>query len=358
MRRREARAAALLCVALLTAFAASARASYDPVGSGATKLTLDKGFVAFLKRAGVRLTASQGAKREGGIYLLPVVGGQIDPVEGRGEANAEGVLSFTSQGRRVPLRGIRIEASRQPLVAKAGGSQLKLATAKRTTARRAGFGTKLTSVELRLTAKLITRLNKKLRPKAPFGANQLLGTLVTNAQPRLATIEEKGTATITLDPGFLAKLDSLFVSLNPIAPAQRFGAQATFPIAVGGAIAPDGSEGTLRTGGALEFLQLGSGQVFWSEPWLDLAARSDTAEVDIEPTPAFPGKIGRAGVLDLGAAAFTPDPRARTISVSGAPLVLSAAAAQSFNEAFAQGEPPAFSAGEAVGSVSFTAQGQ
>jgi hypothetical protein len=155
----------------------------------------------------------------------------------------------------------------------------------------------------------------------------------------------------------VAKLNGLFVSVNPIFPAEHAGPIFTFPIIVGGAIAPDASLGTLRTGGDVEFLQLGAGQVFWHEFWLDLGAKSDSAEVDVEPTPAFPGKLGRIGVLDLGPPAVSADPKARTVSVSGAPLALQAQTAKTLNEAFAEGKE-AFAAGEAVGSLSFAAQGQ
>jgi hypothetical protein len=110
-------------------------------------------------------------------------------------------------------------------------------------------------------------------------------------------------------------------------------------------------------GGSVELLQLGAGQIFWKDFWLDLGARSDTAEVDIEPTPAFPGELGRVPVFDLGAADFAPDPQARTVSLGGAPLTLQAQTAASLNQAFAP-DQPAFAAGEAVGSLSFMAQGQ
>ncbi|HVY77562.1 MAG TPA: hypothetical protein VG898_03550, partial [Solirubrobacterales bacterium] len=299
----------------------------------------------------------QGAKRRGPTYTLPVAGGQIDPTEGKGEAKAQGMLFFTAKSKSVPLRDLKVKATRQPLIAKVGGSQLKLATSKQTSSRRAGFGTKLTSTKLKLTQKLITRLNKKLRPKLPFKPNQPLGTLTANAQPALVTITEEGSATLDLDPAFLQKLDQHFVSLNPIAPAQRFGAQASFPLAPGGAISPDGSKGTLRTAGALEFLQLGAGQVFWSELWLDLGANSDTAEVDVEPTPAFPGKVGRVGVLDYVPTGVSADPKARRISAAGS-LSLSAQAAATFNEAFAQGQGAVFAAGEAVGTLGFGAVGE
>jgi hypothetical protein len=168
----------------------------------------------------------------------------------------------------------------------------------------------------------------------------------------------QGQGTLIPDPAFLAKLKALFVSLNPISPAElQPGPVLKFPIAVGGQIAPDASEGTLRLGGAIELLQLGAGQVFHKEYWLDLGARSTSAEVDIEPTPAFPGKLGRIGVFDLGAGVVSSDPKSRTISLTGAPLALGAATAQSFNEAFAAGKPT-FAAGEAFGVLSFAAVGQ
>jgi hypothetical protein len=347
-----------LSVLVALALCPSANAAYDPLGSGSAKLTLDPSFASFLKKNQIALIAKQGAKRKGASITLPIAGGQIDPTEGKGEALLAGTIVFGAKAKNVPLRELKVKSTKEPLIAKVGGGQLKLATSKRTSATRAGFGTKLTSTKLMLTSKLITRLNKKLRPKTPFKAGQLLGTLTTNAQPRLATIEEKGQATINLDPAFLAKLDSRFVSVNPIAPAQRFGTQVSFPITIGGAIAPDGSEGTLRTAGDLEFLQLGAGQVFWHELWLDLGANSDSAEVDIEPTPAFPGKIGRVGVLDYTPTTVSSDPKQRTISESGAALKLSAGAADSFNQAFAQGEGDVFVAGEGVGSVGFGAVGE
>jgi hypothetical protein len=356
MRRQTAAATALAALALL-AIAPAAQATYDPLGSGTTKLTLDKRFVSFLKADGIALTASAGAKGKGKAFTLPVIEGNMDPTAGQGEIDTEGTLTFQNDRKRVPLRKMVVKTKHSPLIAKVGGSQLKIATSSKLSSRREGFGTAFGAQALKLTAKVATRLNKKLRPKIPFVEGQPLGTLSSNAQPRLVTILEQGKATLVFDSAFLAKMDGLFVSVNPIFPAEHVGGTFTFPIILGGQLAPSGSEGTLRTGGSVEFLQLGGGQVFWHELWLDMGARSDSAEVDIEPTPTFPGKLGRVGVLDLGAAAVTSDPKARTISVSGAPLTLQAQTAKTLNEAFAPGKE-AFKAGEAVGALSFVAQGQ
>ncbi|HVY78592.1 MAG TPA: hypothetical protein VG898_08815 [Solirubrobacterales bacterium] len=353
MSQRIAIATLLLCLALLS----PARAAYDPLGGGTTKLSLDKRFASFLAKNELKLIASQGARRKARTIALPVSGGRIDPTTGKGEVEHQGTLTFEAKRKRVPLRAITVKTKHQPLLAKVGGSQLKVARAKRISSQRSGFGAQFAATQLTLTAKAATRLNKKLRPKTPFEPNQPLGKLISSPQPRLVTIEDVGRATIAFDPAFLAKLESRFVSLNPIFPAEHVGASFSFPIAAGGAISPQGTEGTLRTGGALEFLQLHAGQVFFSELWLDLGARSDSAELDLEPTPAFPGKLGRVGVLDYVPTSLSSEPKARTISVTGT-LTLSAQAAQSFNEAFAQGQGPVFAAGEAVGALSFVGVGE
>jgi hypothetical protein len=354
--RRTTRLGALVLIASL-ATATTAQAAYDPVGSGATKLTIDKSFSSFLKKNGIKLSAKAGAKRKGKSITFPVTSGNVDPTTGMGEIVQEGTIAFQGAKGKVPLRNVTVKTKRDTLIAKVGGGQLKVASSDKRSSTRSGFGTKYSARQLKLTAKVATRLNKKLRPEAPFAQGQLIGTLQSNAQPSLATILPQGRATIVLDPAFATKLDSLFVSVNPIFPAEHVGTTFTFPVIPGGAISPAGTEGTLRTGGSLEFLQLGAGQVFQHEFWLDLAAHIDTAEVDIEPIPAFPGKLGRLGAYEIGSYLAVSDPKARTISVSGAPLTLTAATAQSFNEAFAEGKA-AFAAGEALGAVSFVAQGQ
>ncbi len=353
------RAAVILVLVALFAMAQAAQAAYDPVGAGTTRLVLDKRFASFLAKDGVALTVSAGAKRKGNAISLPVSGGNVDPTTGKGEIEQEGTIVFEGGRKRVPLRSLTVKTKHSPLIAKVGGSQLKIATSSKLSSKRKGFGTAFSAKALELSAKVATRLNKKLRPQVPFTAGQPLGSLTSNAQPQLITILESGRATLAFAPAFLAKLASRFVSVNPIFPAERSGTAFTLPIVLGGAIAPDGSAGTLRTGGSVELLQLGAGQVFWQESWLDLGVGSQSAEVDVEPTPAFPGKLGRIGLLDasFAAAGVSSDAKARTISVAGAPLSLQAQTAATLNEAFAEREE-VFRAGEAVGALSFVAQGQ
>jgi hypothetical protein len=353
------RRAALLSLLALLLAAPAAQAAHDPLGQGTTRLALDKRFLAFLKKDRIAISAKAPAAYRRGALLLPLSGGSFDPALGKGEIDTAGTFTLTSPRHRLPFKQLVVKSNRTPLQANVSGSHLKLVTARSLSHRRDGFGVDLLANGLTLSAKLATRLNRKLQPTTPFQEGQPFGKLVARAQPLTVSILEKARATLVFDPSFLAKLDSHYVSLNPIFPAEHQGGTFTFPIVGGGTLAPDLSQGTLRSGGEVEALQLGGGQIFWHEPWLDFGARVDSAEANVQPSPPYAGKTGRIGLFDLGmaGAAVSSDPGARTISVSGGQLTLEASAATELNEAFANGKED-FRAGEALGSVSFTAWGQ
>lgn len=353
----------LISVALLAA-PASAGAVYDPVGGGSTTIKLDPDFSALLAKNGVKLFGRGGAQVRGSKVTFPVSGGSLDPVDDRGTVEHSGSLVFVAGPRKLPLRGLilRPAQSRSPLSAKFGGGKLKLAASARFSARRSGFGVRADVSAMRLSAKVAIRLGKKLRLRDVFQEGQALGSAATEAQPASVAILPTGRASLTPDPAFAAKLDQLFVSLNPIAPAERApGPVFTLPIAGGGSMAPDASSGTLKLGGALEFLQLGAGQIFWAEPVFDLGADLGAAEVDLQPSPPYPGKRGLIAILAATPpAAVSQEPKPRRISVAGMALLLNAETAAAFNEAFGkpQGREDAFHSGETFGALSLTAQTQ
>jgi hypothetical protein len=356
----------LLCTVALVSVALlpipSAKADYDPLSSGTTKLTLDKSLLVLLKQTGAKVSAVAPANLKGTTVTFPVSGGEFDPLAAKGTIEHEGALRFSSKAGSIPLKALQLKTTqkRSPFSAKAGGGQLKIAKAQSLVVAREGFGEKIKVGKLALSQKLVTRLAKKLKLKGILKAGQPLGSTVTRANPETINVEGKGRTSLTLDPALLAKLDSLFVAVNPIFPAEHPG---PFTLAIfGGTIALDGSQGTIETLGALEFLQLGGGQVFWKEPWLDLGAKNLNAEVESLPSPPYPGKGGRIGVADmsLAGAPASADPKARTVTVSGATLSLTAATAASFEEVFAkpQGKAGVFRAGETLGVLSFVAVGQ
>jgi hypothetical protein len=338
----------------------SARASYDPVGSGETKITFDKSFLRALAENGVRITAVSPAKFASGVFTAPATGGKFDPVAEAGTVETEGSLVLAAGKRRIPIKSfkLRTTAKNTPFTAKVGGSQLKVATAKSLAVGRSGFLSTTSVAGLSLSKTLASRLGKKLALKNLFKPGLPLGRASTVAAPETVTVLERGKVTFSLDPALVAKLSSLFVAVNPIFPAEHQASIFTLPI-FGGDLAPAGAGGRLGLSGAIEFLQLGGGQVFWREPLADLDASALSAEVEEEPSPPFAGKVGILPLGQVAIAAYAADAGSSTISGSFG-VAMDPAMAQTFNEMFAtpQGKSGIFVAGESLGTVSFAAQGQ
>lgn len=357
MKRTLSTAIALL--ALGSFLCPGAQAAYEPLASGHTKLTLDPAFVAALKSEGITLGARAPARLKAGTVTFPIVGGKFDPTTEKGTLEHEGALLFRAARRSIPLKDLQLKTTqrRSPFSAKVGGSQLKIAIAKSLAASRSGFGERISVRGLALSAKLATRLAKKLDARGLFEPGMALGRTGTMANPETIAVQEKGRAELTLAPGFQTKLNSLFVAVNPIFPAEHPG-PFSLPL-FGGTVAPDSTQGTIETRGALEFLQLGGGQVFWREPRLDLASRTFSPEAELLPSPPYAGKLERASAAAFAPTAATANAKGRSVAVSGS-LLLDAATAAAFNEVFAKplGRDGVFAAGEAIGSISLTAQGQ
>ena len=350
-------AGALLSLATLLSLTPNAQATYNPLGSGTTKLTLDKSFLALAKANGVKLSALAPAKLKAGTISFPVVGGKFDPTAAKGTIEHEGALLFKAGKRSIPIKALQLKTTQRgaPLSAKVGGSQLKLAAAQSIKVTRTGFADAVKVTALSLSAKLAGRLGKKLRLPDAFGPGQPLGSTQTKANPVSVALQGTGKLTFAPDPGFAAKLNSLFIAVNPIFPAERPG-PFTLPI-FDGTLAPNGSQGILETQGSLEFLQLGGGQVFWADPLLDLSTAAFSPEVNVQPSPPYGGKLGALAVAGLSGATFASEPKARTISLQSGVLLHSAASAAAFNQAFAEGKA-VFAAGEVLGAVSFVAVGE
>ncbi|HEV7481807.1 MAG TPA: hypothetical protein VGO13_01770 [Solirubrobacterales bacterium] len=362
-RGRLARIAALAFLALL-AITPTAQATYNPLSAsgGQTKLTLDKSFLALLKENKVKLTPKQGATLKHGVVSFPVSGGKFDPTTSNGFVEHAGALYFQAGPKKVPLTSLQLKTTQKhaPFSAKFGGGQLKMASAAKLTISREGFADKVAVSTLKLSSKVAGRLGKKLGLRDAFKAGQPIGTTITKANPQTVAIQESGKVNFTFDPAIAAKLQSLFVAINPVFPAEHPG-PFTLPIFTG-TISPTASEGTVQTLGSIELVQIGGGQVFLREAWVELSGAAYSPELELTPSPPYAGKLGRSpvGVLSLAGAAVSADPAARTIGVTGATISLGANLAAAFNDAFAKpiGKSNVFVAGEALGTVSFVAVGQ
>jgi hypothetical protein len=358
------RRALLACVAALATLAMvpTAKATYDPLGSGVTVLKLDSGFRALLRDHGVEVSGREGAAFKGGALRFPVSVGKFDPTNKKGTVEHGGTVLFERAGHSLSLKKLQLKTTRpsSPIVAKLGGGQLKLGPAGRVLVAHPGFTDEVTVSKLRLSGKFATRLSKRLRLRGVFTQGMLVGTAVTRADPATVAVLGKGRAEFEFAPGMAAKLNELHVAVNPIFPAEHPGA-FTLPI-FNGKLAPDFSTGFLQLQGAMELLQLGGGQVIWHDPVLDLGGKALSPEVEVKPSPPYAGKAGQLAVatLDLGAGATAADPRSRTLTVTGAALILPEATAVLFNEVFAkpQGKEKVFVSGETLGRISFAAEAQ
>lgn len=355
---------------LLAAFAALlllvappvARAVYDPIGSGATTLNLDKSFLRLLRDHEVKLETGEGASLRGAALRFPITGGKFDPRTRQGTVEHGGIVLFKRGKRSISMKGLQLKTTRRssPFVAKLAGGQLKLGTAQRLSVGRHGFADTVTASRLRLSAKFADRLSKRLRLKGVFAEGMPLGSAAMRAIPATTAILPEGTAQLELDPAMSAKLNGLFVAVNPIFPAERPGL-FTLPI-FSGKLTLDLSGGYLQLQGGIEFIQLGGGQVIWRESRIDFDARALIPDVEVLPSPPYAGKAGQlpAAALDLDTGAPVANSNSRTLTVAGATLTLSDPTAALFDGVFAknQGKQGSFHGGEILGRLSFVAEAQ
>ncbi len=342
-------------VFVLLSSATPASGAYDPLASGSTSIVFSHGFSHLLREHDVTLEGRRGVRVRGDRITFPVSGGRIDPVTAKGVVEHAGTVVFRAGKRRLPIKALQLKTTqrRSPLSAKFGGGKLKLAESSQLATSRAGFSLAATVGDIRLSAKVAVRLDRKLGLQGVFEAGGLVGQARTVVEPETAALLPEGSASLDLAPPFATKLEKLFVAVSPVFPAEHPG-PFTFPI-TGREIAPAGIAGTVRLTGSLELLQLGGSQIFWVDPYLDLGSRALSAEADLEPSPKLPGKLGRVTLFDLGTGSVVSNPGARTVEVAGAPLTLTAETARYLNEAFTP-EVPMFAAGELVGTIGFKAQ--
>jgi hypothetical protein len=354
--------AALAAVALAMLFAAAgARAEYDPVGGGTTKLKLDRGFLAAMEKEKVELRAVAPAKLSGRTVTFPAGSGKFDAVGARGTVEHGGALLLIAGPKRIPIKALKLRTSqkRAPFLAKVGGSQLKIGTTRSVRVSRQGFNDRVRVSTMTLTEKVATRLGKKLKRQNLFETGRRFASSVSETSPATVSLQARGSISLALAAGFSGKLSALFVAVNPVFPGEHTGAPFTFPIATGD-MALDASSGRIATQGSIEFIQLAQRQVFWNEPVLDLGPSSLSSALEVKPSPPFRGQVESALI---GPAALTApaaaNSSARTIAVNQT-LTMDAATAATFNETFAAplGKADAFKAGETIGALGFVASGQ
>jgi len=378
-------AAALFALLALAPFASAAT---DPVASGSTTVTLNQGFVNSLKKPGIKILKINPAKLKGKKATFPVTGGEVDPTTGVANLTHSGGLKFKAGKRSTTVKALVLNTAQKSLSAKVGGKKLKFASVAGYTFTRNGFGVNTTIKKLKLTSAAAKQLNKKLgytkNPK-PFKANKLLGSAAGEVQPSTVTIVPGGNVDFAANPALLAKLAKVKVNVETLAPTTGTAPAFAFPI-TGGTIAPTATAGIVQTAGGLKLeqkLQTGATSFLETEITLgnffvDLSAKTVSVEViaksNVESEGKKPldlGNIGRSSIADLTltGATVVADPNTRTVSVANAGATLQPVSAEvldgfvKFYEGFEKGGGPPvgpehITAGESLGTFSFTAQTQ
>jgi len=398
----------LAALVALLAFAPFAAATSDPLASGTTTISLNKGLVKKLKKYKVKVVKVSPATVKGRVVSLPVSGGSLDPITGAGTVEHSGGLKFKAGKKSAPVNTLVLDTTTGSLTAKVAGKSMKFASVKGFTVARNGFGANVNISALKLTGKAAKQLNKKLgftgkkkkskgkskALKPLFKGNQVLGSSTSETQPKTVAVLPAGNATLALSPSALQKLRNVgphapgeegpfAVKLSTVAPTSIVSAgpppTVAFPIG-GGSLAPNASAGILQTLGGLRLVQSleaapppgtrGVTTLTMGNIWVDLGAKTATVEVTIE-NPKTPeanlGNLGRSSIanIDLTGAAITADPITRVISVKNASATLQEVTATTLNSVFitpiekATGTPQEkFAAGDPLGTFSFTAQTQ
>jgi len=363
--------AAVAIVALLAAAPIASAAPRDPVATGTADLHLKRGMVRKLGNLGVTVQALGAAGVTGNKISLPVREGRVDPTDGSGFLRLRGGFKLSRGKRGVPLTEVLVHTVRGAVYANVARAKMQIGTLDPPSVARDGFGARVKEPRLVLNQNAARRISNRLGLSGGRRINpgRALSNVFAAVQPRTVVVLPQGTATLEADKAVLGKLVAKGVKapqgITPIAPATgKAPAGFEFPI-TGGTLSPQADAGTLTTAGGVQIVKEAepfSPTVSLREIQVDFAARTATVQLEIGPTPPFPGVVGRSSIADvtLPQGSVSTDPAQRTITIKGAEARLQAVAAATLNDVFNQPAPtppPAsnFVVGDPLGTFSLTA---
>jgi hypothetical protein len=310
---------------LLLAIAPAAQAR-DPLASGTTTLKLDSAVAKALKGAGLRASGTS----------YKVTGGSLEGA--RGTIEHSGRLRFSAGGRSLVASNFTVKlGSRSTLTGRVGGRRVTLLTLDTRRARitRLGLDYRITRVRVALTAAAANALNATFHTHL-FRRGLEIGSVTVRARP--GSVELSGGATtVTLDAGAGAALQSLGITAAPI------GSDAlAFPI-TGGRVDAKTFAGTIAHSGGIA-LSRGATRVELTD-----------FEIAIDDTPELTALVGgtRVPILSVDLSALQSSVDDGTITLSGAALKLTGAAAGALNQAFGT---TAFTEGLLLGTAAVSAE--
>ena len=332
-------------LAAMLVIAPLASAASDPIASGTTTLTINKGLLKKAKKAGIKITAVKPTKVKGSKATVAVSGGEIEITTGAGTINHSGGLKVTWGKRSVTLKSLTIDTKAKSLSAKVGGKTVKVASLAGTTTARLGFGASVSAKKIKLTAAGAKALNKitpaptkvKVKKKGktitktvktqpPFKANMVIGSSNSEVEPETVNVLAKESMIYSGDATLLGKLKDVGVEVQTISPTTNSGTTFTSGIS-GGSISPLGTSGAVNSSGGIKLVQnLPQGPsttITLGSIGVDLGAKTATVEVIGESNaesegkkPLNVGNLGRSSIANLINISTTPNPATRSVVVS------------------------------------------
>jgi hypothetical protein len=329
---------AVLAAALfaLLAFAPIASATPDPVSSGTTTITLNKGWTKYLKTFGIKIQKVGNAKVKGQKVTLKVTGGEMDPTNGLGTLTLGGGLKFKAGKKSATVKALVLNTGKNVLTAKVSGKKVKLAKLKGLSYSRNGFGVNVKLKTMKLEKAGAKQLNKKTgyargKPK-PFLAGKNIGKSSSESQPATVAIIPTGSVSFDANKELLLKLKDVEANASVISPTTENGLGSYLLPITGGTISPTATAGQVQTAGGLlltqkldkkdgTFLET---EITLGNMWLDLSARTVTVEV-VAKSNASPslnlGNLGRSSIADLTVTGVSADAATRTVSVGSSAVL-------------------------------------
>ncbi len=324
-------------LAALLAFAPMASAAPDPVASGSTALTLNKQFAKYLGTFGIKVSPIGKAKVKGKKATFPVTGGSVDPTTGKGTLTHSGGLTFKAGKKKAQVKALEVNTAKKTVTGKLGGKKVVVAKIAGVSSTRNGFGANLVAKKVKLTPAAAKALNKALgfaggKP-LPFQKNKLIGSSKSSEQPKTTTLVPGGSMTVALNQELVTKLTNAKVNIGTLTGTTTLpGNTYSFPI-TGGNFAPNGTAGTVQSGGGFSLAQnlsLSNGtkldtNITLGGVWYDLQAKTLTVEVSATSTASKElnlGALGRSSVADVTIGGVIADPTTRSVAVQNSSAVL------------------------------------
>lgn len=351
MNNRRAQIATVLVLAAFALVPVTA-AQGMPLENAGVQLQLNPALAKKLKKEDVRLVALKPASAKGRTLTLPGTEGSLEPRFGSGYLYLGGGFKWRAGKKTATVRRLILNIEKRVLTGVVNGTSLELAMLAPQQLTLSGFDFVDAVKSMKLTGRAAKILNRRLGLKGVFIAGRSLGA--ATATGRFGELQTTGgQITLTIDNAFREKLQSIEADIR--APAL------TAPIEMGRITS--GLSGFVTAGepGVVLFQHETSEH---GEPFdraigflnTQISFESHTvygaANVNFEP-PRLPysGPIATIPGTPIQYNAETGE------ASSSFPMALAASMANLLNETMgaAREKPSLFSAGEPLGTISFTA---